>query len=280
MRRPILFTLAAVVFAASAQDTAAQGGDPVLDSVAESLSGGQVDEARSALDGWFPAHADQASEVDIARARYYRARATLNADSAEVDYLWVAVSGVDEYAPLARLRLAQLHLASGDSRRTQSDLEMLRADFPGSPMVPASWMWTGVARSEAGDRDGACQAWREAESAVEAAGSVGASVAPEGDLEAVADLAAVALMACDTDRGESAEFTVQLGAFRDRATAEELERRVVDLEGHLSPERIRAVLQPKVGYVTEERVVTERMLRPRFGDTASRLSVSSRRNRQ
>ncbi len=231
MSRRILLAVVAILSWIPTPVAVAQSGDPVLDAVGASLDAGQVEEARAALEGWFPNQEDRASPHDVARARYYRARATADADSAEVDYLWVAVSSDDDYAPLARLRLAQMHLAAGDNRRALSDMETLRADFPGSVIVPVSWIWTGVARSETGDRDGACEAWREAESAVEAAesasGAFSSSTGREGDLDAVGDLAAIARMGCDPDGPESMAFTVQLGAFRDRSPAEDLWRRVV-----------------------------------------------------
>lgn len=203
---------------AGAHDAAAQS-SPVLDSVERAADLGEVTEARSLLDGWFASAEASDREADVGRARYLRARLTRDLDSARVDYLWVAVRGDDRYGPAARLRLAQMYVAEGRLDRAEEHLERLRADFPGSTLTFSSWLWTGNVRAAAGDRSGACGAWETA-----AAGQPGSASASDRDL------VQSALEGCGGDAGAatpSASFSVQLGAFSSRETADELRNRVV-----------------------------------------------------
>lgn len=189
-----------------AQETAG----PSLERVEAALDAGRIEEARTSLDAWFARAASPTRET-LTRARYLRARLSLDADSAEIDYQWVAVEGRAPYGARARLRLAQLRLLRGEPARADRDLARLRADFPASSLVPTSWVWTGNAREVLGDLTGACEAWRKA-----------AATAVEGDPRGARDAARTALAACDRP-GE--RFVVQLGAFRGPEPADELARR-------------------------------------------------------
>jgi tetratricopeptide (TPR) repeat protein len=165
----------------------------------------------------------------MTRARFLRARLAADLDSAEVDYLWVAVEGGGIYGPLARLRLAQLHAARGSHERAEADLERLRADFPEGPHVLASWLWTGNIRADLKDMEGACAAWERALREPERSGTT-----------AERELVQTALELCAPDAASVARrpgFAVQLGAFRsrqaaldlrDRAAAEGITARVVE----------------------------------------------------
>jgi len=191
----------------------------VLDSVERAADLGQTQEARQLLAGWFASPGATDRQADVERARFLRARLTSDLDSARVDYLWVAVRGDERYGAAARLRLAQMYLAEGRLDRAEEDLARMRADFPGNPLTLASWLWTGNVRSAAGDVPGACAAW-------ETAASLQGSPATQSDR----DLVRSALEGC-RNPGDVAvateSFSVQLGAFSSRETAEEVRNRVV-----------------------------------------------------
>lgn len=201
-----------------APSVAAQPGD-VLDSVERAADLGQTQEARQLLQGWFASPGATDRQADVERARFLRARLTADLDSARVDYLWVAVRGDERYGAAARLRLAQMYAAEGRLDRAEEDLARMRADFPGNPLTFTSWLWTGNVRSAAGDPSGACAAW-------ETAASLQGSPASQSDRELVRS----ALESC-RDTGTAAvateTFSVQLGAFSSRETAEEVRNRVV-----------------------------------------------------
>ncbi len=199
--------------------SAAGQSSPVLDSVERAADLGQPDEARRFLDDWFASSEAFDRQADVERARFLRARLTADLDSARVDYLWVAVRAGDRYGAAARLRLAQLYVAEGRLDHAEEDLARMRADFPGNPLTFTSWLWTGNVRSAAGDLAGACAAW-------EAAASLQGSPATRSDRELVRS----ALEGCRDPRSAAAateSFSVQLGAFSSRETAEDLRNRVV-----------------------------------------------------
>ena len=208
-----------VAWTAGPRSSAAQS-SPVLDSVERAADLGEVVEARRLLDEWFVSAEASDREADVGRARYLRARLTRDLDSARVDYLWVAVRGDDRYGPAARLRLAQLYVAEGRLDRAAEHLERLRADFPGSAYTFSSWLWTGNVRAAAGDRSGACAAWETAASAQPGTGDASDRALVRSALESCGDNAGAAA-------SPPASFSVQLGAFSSRETANELRNRVV-----------------------------------------------------
>jgi hypothetical protein len=191
---------------------------PVLDSVERAADLGEADEARRMLAGWFASPGASDRRADVERARFLRARLTADLDSARVDYLWVAVRGDARYGAAARLRLAQLYVAEGRLDRAEADLARMRADFPGSPLTFTSWLWTGNVLAASGDRPGACAAW-------ETAASLRGTPAAESDRE----LVRTALESCRPGGApaHTESFSVQLGAFGSRETAEEVRNRVV-----------------------------------------------------
>lgn len=190
----------------------------VLESVERAADLGQADEARRLLEDWFASAEASSRQADVERARFLRARLTFDLDSARVDYLWVSVRADDRYGAAARLRLAQMYVAEGRLDRAEEDLARMRADFPGNSLTFTSWLWTGNVRAAAGDLSGACAAW-------ETATSLQGSPATQSDRELVRS----ALDACHDTQGAAtgAAFSVQLGAFASRETAEGLRNRVV-----------------------------------------------------
>lgn len=185
--------------------------EPSLDMVEAALDSGRVEVARAELGRWFGSQEDDAELEKLARARFLRARMTADADSAELDYIWVAIDGGGPYAAESWLKLAQLWLMRGDAARAADDLERLRADYPDSPALAESWLWSGFAREAAGDLTGACESWERASEL--ATSPADASVRAQADLS---------LATCSAG-GE--QYTVQLGAFKERDAATALRER-------------------------------------------------------
>lgn len=185
--------------AGSAQD--AGGPTARLDRIQAALDSGDLDVARAALERWFEADAEQAPDGVMDRARFLRARLATDAGQAESVYRSLALETGSEYAPMARLRLAQLRLARGRPGEAVRDLELLRADFPGHPLVAESWFWTGLARRASGRPEAACRALGRA--ADEARASERAELLARARQEGAL---------CDEDV-EPGGWTVQVGAF-------------------------------------------------------------------
>jgi predicted negative regulator of RcsB-dependent stress response len=216
--RSVSWTVLLMAAAAGLAPPAAGQTSSVLDSVERSADLGEAGEARRLLAEWFASPEASDRGADVERARFLRARLTSDLDSARVDYLWVAVRADDRYGAAAWLRLAQLYVAEGRLDRAEETLARMRADFPGSSLTFTSWLWTGNVRSAAGDPAGACAAW-------DTAASLQGSPATQSDRELVRS----ALEGCRGPRDAAVpteSFSVQLGAFGSRETADELRNRV------------------------------------------------------
>ena len=175
---------------------------------------GDVERAREYLRDWLDSETAVRPDADVGRALFLRARLAENVDSAEVDYLEAAVRGEENYAALARLRLAQLRLTSGRPALAAMDLDLLRRDFPGSHLVLESWLWSGFALEGLGDLTSACAAWTRA------------AEGPPSD--PVVSQARDGLSACaagQTIEAGPPSYTVQLGAFGRREAAEDVRSR-------------------------------------------------------
>jgi len=215
--RAVCALLAAVQLATASTGAPDLRGQPsaTLDAAERAADRGELAEARQRLAAWFASEEAASRGADVERARFLRARLSNDLDSARVDYLWVAIRGDDRYGAAARLRLAQMYVAEGRLDRAREDLDRLRTDFPGSPLVLTAWLWTGNVLAAAGDPEGACAAW-------ERAAATPVSEATRADR----DLAAQALATCRSRDSQAPLFTVQLGAFRSREAAVELRDRV------------------------------------------------------
>lgn len=212
------FLLGAGWLFASGTAARAQEEAPTLDRVEEAADSGAADEARRLLARWWDAHGDGTDPPSSARAGLLAARLASNVDSARSLYVRLALEGPPDVAARARLRLAQLRVAEGRPDRALKDLERLRADFPGQPLVAESWLWTGRARRLSGDRPGACDAYRAA--------------VREADRDPLRTEAEEALAACRAGADEAPSlWSVQLGAFGDPSAAEAL-RRQAERGGH------------------------------------------------
>lgn len=201
-----LTLLAGLTAAEAGGQTTETGGAEALARAEALADSGRTEEARRALRAWYGSPGASGGET-LTRARLLRARLASDPDSAEADYVWVAIEGEAAHAPEAWLRLAQLRLLRGEPERVLADLERLRASHPDDPRAAESWLWTGHAHEALGELDEACAAWRRAESRDPATRpAVGEAVA-----------------ACD---GSGSFFAVQVGAFGAASGAETTRRRL------------------------------------------------------
>jgi hypothetical protein len=212
--RTLALSVAFIVALAPARLTA-QSGDR-LEAAELAADAGDLARARAYLQDWLSSEAASAPDAEVGRALVLRARLAESADSAEVDYVDAAVRGDQEYGALARLRLAQLRLLDGRPALADSDLAQLRTDFPDSPLVPESWLWTGFVLESLGEPASACAAWE--------------NIAGGAAADPIVAQANDGLAGCraGTPGGDTrSRFTVQLGAFGSRQAAEDVRRRAM-----------------------------------------------------
>ena len=253
--RPRILVLLAVLVPLFTPAVVRSQVDDRLEAAEMAADAGDVERAREYLRSWLDSESAARPDADVGRALFLRARLAENVDSAEVDYLEAAVRGGESYAALARLRLAQLRLTSGRPATAAADLELLRADFPGSSLVPESWLWSGFALEGLGDPASACAAWTRA--------------ADGSPSDPIVSQARDGLSACDS--GQIARhgtdcYTVQLGAFGRREAAEDIQSRAtttgVDVRIH-DPDTSTPLYRVRVGHFTRK-------------DDAARLAVRLR----
>ena len=253
--RPRILVLLAVLVPLFTPAVVRSQVDDRLEAAEMAADAGDVERAREYLRSWLDSEAAARPDADVGRALFLRARLAENVDSAEVDYLEAAVRGGESYAALARLRLAQLRLTSGRPATAAADLELLRADFPGSSLVPESWLWSGFALEGLGDPASACAAWTRA--------------ADGSPSDPIVSQARDGLSACDSGqiaRHGTDSYTVQLGAFGRREAAEDIQSRAtttgVDVRIH-DPDTSTPLYRVRVGHFTRK-------------DDAARLAVRLR----
>ena len=149
--------IAIMIFAAPAH---AQRG--LLDHAEARITGGQFTEARGLLQRWRRENPTAARTAQEQQARYLllSARVTTNADTAEYNYLTIAVDfPTARAAPESLLRLAQARYIRGDTAQATSYLERLLSDYPESEMRPMGAVW--LARLKArGPHAGVCEVLR------------------------------------------------------------------------------------------------------------------------
>ena len=134
------------------------------------------------------------------------------------------------------------------SARALEDLARLRADYPGSPEIAASWYWAARAHETSGDLDEACAAFDRA--------------VMEGRAVGDPDLVERAVAASRGCAPDGLRFTLQLGAFSRRPPAEDLaasaraggfEARIVP-EGGLEKVRVGRFSSPETARALERRL--------------------------
>ena len=125
----------------SAQQTPPRG---LLEQAESRLGAGVFPEARDLLAQWRRENPNAARTNQEQQARFHllSARLITNADSAEDQYLTVAVNyPTTRSAPEALLRLAQARHARGDSQQATTYLERLLADYPESDQRAMAAVW-------------------------------------------------------------------------------------------------------------------------------------------
>ncbi|MEJ2678661.1 MAG: SPOR domain-containing protein [Gemmatimonadota bacterium] len=255
--------LCAVVLASPAVGSAQTPGQtPTLDEVEQLALSGQYQQARQAIDEWWRATPDP-SPADAVRGHMLRGRLTVDPDSAEADYLAIALGyPTQPEAAEALLRLGQLLLMKGDAQRAQGYLQRLAADYPGSEFHGPGLLWLARAYNATGRGAQACNAartgLRDSDSdpdlssmlQVEVAASCGVAQASAANDSAGAP-AAPAKARTEPARSNpgpavtsQGRFAVQVGAFRQRDGAEALAARLRKA-GHTP----RLVLVPNSGLI-------------------------------
>ena len=116
----------------------------LIEQAESQLGAGVLDSARTLLQEWRRANPNAARTNQEQQARYHllSARMLTNADSAEDQYLTVAVNfPTSRSAPEALLRLAQARQARGDSQQAATYLQRLLADYPAADQRPMAAVW-------------------------------------------------------------------------------------------------------------------------------------------
>lgn len=135
----------------------------LLDQAETRVANAELDAARALLHRWRAAHPGAESE-EVARYYLLTARLTSSADSAEDNYLTIAVTyPTARVAPEALLRLAQARLARGDSAQAIQYLERLHSDYPNSDQRTLGAVWLVRARSRTAAKAELCSLLRSVE---------------------------------------------------------------------------------------------------------------------
>lgn len=263
MRRANLIGLLCVVATAPATAAAQSPAQTLtLDSVSQLVQNGQYQQARQAINQWWRATPDP-SPADAVRAHMLRGQLAVDPDSAEADYLAIALGyPTQPEAAEALLRLGQLLLMKGDAQRAEGYLQRLAADYPGSEFHGPGLLWLARAYNATGRGAQACNAartgLRDSNSdpdlssllQVEVAASCGVAQAsaPSDSARAPAAPAKARPEPAPSNPEPAAtgegRFAVQVGAFRQRDGAEALAARLRKA-GHTP----RLVLVPNSGLI-------------------------------
>jgi hypothetical protein len=134
-----------------------------LDQVETRVANAELDAARALLHRWRTSHPG-ADPEDLARYHLLSARLTSSADTAEDNYLTIALTyPTARVAPEALLRLAQARLARGDSAQAIQYLERLLSDYPNSDPRTLGAVWLARARSSSAAKAELCSLLRGVE---------------------------------------------------------------------------------------------------------------------
>jgi cell division septation protein DedD len=134
----------------------------LLDHAEARITGGEFSDARGLLDRWRRQNpgASRTDQEQMARYLLLSGRVTTNADSAEYNYLTVAVDyPTARVAPEALLRLAQARYTRGDTTQAVSYLERLIADYPSSEHRPIGAFWLARVKAK-GPSAAVCETMR------------------------------------------------------------------------------------------------------------------------
>ncbi|HET9439070.1 MAG TPA: SPOR domain-containing protein [Longimicrobiales bacterium] len=160
MRREGLVWLLAVALMLPATAWAQRG---FLEQAEEKIASSAFGDARLLLQRWQRENPNAARVDQEQQARYHalRARIITNADSAEDNYLTVALNyPTSKVAPEALLRLAQARALRQDTAQAIAYLERLLADYPNSEYRPLAAVWLARTKSPTGGNAEICELMR------------------------------------------------------------------------------------------------------------------------
>lgn len=160
MRRDGLVPLLALALMLPATAWAQRG---YLDQAEEKIASSAFGDARLLLQRWQRENPNAARVDQEQQARYHalQARIITNADSAEDNYLTVALNyPTSKVAPEALLRLAQARALRKDSAQAIAYLERLLADYPNSEYRPLGAVWLARTKSPTGGNAEICELLR------------------------------------------------------------------------------------------------------------------------
>ncbi|HEY0672973.1 MAG TPA: SPOR domain-containing protein [Longimicrobiales bacterium] len=160
MRRDSLVLLLALGLMLPATAWAQRG---FLDQAEEKIASSAFGDARLLLQRWLRENPNAARLDQEQQARYHalRARILTNADSAEDNYLTVALSyPTSKVAPEALMRLAQARALRKDTAQAIAYLERLLADYPNSEYRPLAAVWLARTKSPDGGNAEICELLR------------------------------------------------------------------------------------------------------------------------
>lgn len=239
--RTRLFVILAIGVLAPAPAAAQRG---LLDHAEGRITGGQFPEARGLLERWRrenPAAA-RSDQEQMARYHLLTARVTTNADTAEYNYLTVAVDyPTARAAPEALLRLAQVQAMRGDTAQAAAYVERMIADYPDSELRPMGAVWLARLKAK-GQNAAVCQLirnisqgtnpetiqyFRAEQKRVCSAVAASQTLTPKPATEPVTTPNAFASSApAQDDRTSTGRVAIQVGAFRELNGARGVQRQL------------------------------------------------------
>lgn len=137
--RPLALLIVAAALVLPRAGEAQQLSLAAIDSLA---TAGDVGTARTALDDWWRAHAEQATRDELQHAIWLRGKLALDAQRAEREYQRLVLEFPGgRYTDAALLRLGMAAHGRGKGARAASYFEMLLRDYPSSPYRYEAARW-------------------------------------------------------------------------------------------------------------------------------------------
>lgn len=222
-----LAALAGVAFAA-VPAFALQAPPPTLHQVDSLIAVGSAAPARSALSRWWRLHESDAAGNTRAHGLYLRAVLAPSFKAAQSDLMGVVLGYPQSTdAPAALLRLGQGLVAARQPHRARSYLVRLVRDYPRAKERPTGFLWLARASLADGDAGAACKAASNGLD-LEGAGDDLAAMLRRERHTACSNGATSAAPRPPTPAAPAAAtsgaYAVQIGAFRDVASARAVAR--------------------------------------------------------
>lgn len=212
------------------------------------VSAGEGTEGRAVVDSLLAR--TPSGSTRYAEGLFWRATLASNALDAERDYRRIAVEYIlSPRVPAALTRLAQLELARGDRTLARQHLERLLNEYPPQAERANAWYWLGRIAFESGDAGRGCTAIDSARAlagasdieltnqlatearrclTVDRSAPVGASpaLATAAGRDPAKPPAPARTTGAATTRAAAGKFTIQVGAYPSRASADQVRKRL------------------------------------------------------